>query len=109
MKWIEIIKEYYPAIVLNIILFFLLIDFDDYQVLIVFSNVFGFSLTTNHLIKNHYKNNIISKNSIDGLMIVNIINIIGCFLEYDNYLKILLIATIILSLLTTSYKQWTKK
>lgn len=102
----EKIKEYYPLIVLVLILFFLLTDIQNYQALIIFSNVFGFSFMTNNLIKERYKNNLICTNSIYGLNFINLVNIIGCFFSYDFYIKILMIATIFLVLTITVYKQW---
>ena len=105
------IKEYYPLIALMVILFLLLIDCRNYQTLIIFSNVFGFSFMTNNLIKERYKNNLICKNSLFALNFINLVNIIGCFLNYDYYLRVLLIFTILAVLIITVYKQWkyTKK
>jgi hypothetical protein len=98
------IKEYYPLIVLVLILFLLLIDVQNYYVLTIFSNVFGFSFITNDLIKEKYKNNIICMNSIYALNFINITNIIGCFFSYEYYIKILIIVSVIAVLTISTYQ-----
>jgi len=104
------IKEYYPVIVLLVILFFLLIDLQNYQTLIIFSNVFGFSFISNNLIKKHYKSKIICVNSLYALNLINAINIVGCFFDYEYYIKILIIVTIVMVLSISIFKiKWQKK
>ena len=102
---IKKIKEYYPLIVLVLILFLLLIDVQNYYVLTIFSNVFGFSFITNDLIKEKYKDNSICFNSIYALNFVNITNIIGCFFSYEYYIKILIIVSVIAVLTISTYQQ----
>jgi hypothetical protein len=97
-------KEYYPLIVLVMILFLLLIDIQNYYVLTIFSNVFGFSFLTNNLIKEKYKNNYICTNSIYALNFINITNIIGCFFSYEYYIKILIIVSVIAVLIVSTYQ-----
>jgi len=104
-KLVNILKEYYPPIVLVVILFFLLIDLENYHILIIFSNVFGFSIVGNSIIKERYKKNSLSRNSVYGLNVINLLNIIGCFLNYELYIKYLMITTIILVLTVTVYKR----
>ena len=76
----------------------------------MFSNVFGFSFMTNNLIKERYKNNLICKNSLFALNFINLINIIGCFFNYDDYIRIIFIIVIFLTL-TISLKplKWIAK
>jgi len=109
-KLVNILKEYYPPIVLVVILFFLLIDLENYHILIIFSNVFGFSIVGNSIIKERYKKNILSRNSVYGLNVINLLNIIGCFLNYDDYIRIIFIIVIFLTL-TISLKplKWIAK
>lgn len=111
MNWL--FKDNYPLIALIVIFVFLLLDIQNYQLLVILSNLLGFSFATNGIIIDRYKNKLFQKFSIYGLNIINIINIIACFYtenkEYNDYFRILMMFVLIIILLIPFLIIWNQK